>query len=54
MSETTARHWVEVRHPVTNRLIGKFCPQTRQLEVIDKGRDGVKERGLITLPQDAK
>jgi hypothetical protein len=49
-TEQTARHWIELRHPVTNRLIGKYCPQTMQLEVIDKGRDKTPQRGLITLP----
>lgn len=39
--------WREVRHPITGKLIGKLCPQTRQLEVIDRGK-----RSVIELPPE--
>lgn len=38
--------WVELRHPKTNRFIGKYCPQSHQLLVIERG-----QRGLIELPK---
>ena len=38
------RTWEELRHPVTNALIAKYCHETNQLEVIDRGK-----RGIITL-----
>ena len=42
---TPPRAWLEVRHPVTNSLVAKYCHETNQLEVVDRGK-----RGIITLP----
>jgi len=43
------RMWVELRHPETGKLVGKFCPQTQQIEIVDRGK-----RAVIELPKPAK
>jgi hypothetical protein len=43
------RHWVEVRHPVTNRLAFKYCPATHEAAIVDRG-----QREIVKLPQAKK
>lgn len=46
MCQKTARTWHEIRHPITGRLIVKYCPQTMQIEVMDK-----KQLAVVDLPK---
>lgn len=32
------KDWKEVRNPTTGRLLCKYCPQTHQIEVVERGR----------------
>ncbi len=38
--------WKEIRNPNTGRLIGKYCPQTHQFEVVERG-----QRAVVKLPE---
>ena len=46
MSMNVERTWVELRHPETKKLMGKYCAQTQQIEVVDRGK-----RAVIELPK---
>jgi len=45
-NNSNSREWHELRHPKTGRFIGKYCPQTMQLLVVQRG-----ERAVIDLPK---
>lgn len=49
MSMSTERTWVEIRHPETNKLMGRYCPQTHEAEFVDRGK-----RGVVKLPAPKK
>jgi hypothetical protein len=38
--------WVEIRHPITNALICRYCPQRHVIEAVDR-----KQRAEIELPK---
>lgn len=38
---TPPRTWCEVRHPITGSLVAKYCAETKQLEVVDRGKRGI-------------
>lgn len=45
-SRASARTWIEIRHSITGKLIAKYCPETHQLEAVDR-----RVRAVIDLPK---
>lgn len=37
--------WHEIKNPHTGKLVAKYCPQTHEIESVDRGK-----RAVIKLP----